>query len=283
MAAVKEPKQKEVNEKEAQNTTTQDEPAKLTSKEKKELKKQEKLRKKEEKQKNKKKKGVLSKIIPIFLFLAVISGAVAVLWFDVFSIRSKYLDTTLTKVPIVKDVLPISKEKTPQVTNEQLTAQINELQAKLDRSEADLKAAQSRNNEYIAEIDRLKVFSDQQLEFKKEKEEFERLVALKDPTAYSKFYETIYPENAQELYKEAVSTAARTKEFKDYIATYQAMDEAPAAKLLEQLILEDSNLVVLILKNIDKKKTAAILSEMTPENAATLTKALYPQTANQTP
>ena len=47
------------------------------------------------------------------------------------------------------------------------------------------------------------------------------MIALNDPKAYATFYETIAPENAEKLYKEAVNKQVVDKKFKDYVQTFE--------------------------------------------------------------
>lgn len=100
---------------------------------------------------------------------------------------------------------------------------------------------------------------------------------MNDPTAYSKFYENILQENAEELYEEANLTATREKELKQYLEIVNATDESASAEILETLIATDLDLVVLILRNINAELGGAILGEMTAENGATVLKRMAPE------
>lgn len=214
-------------------------------------------------QKPKKKKGCLiMTIISVF----IISVLVAILGFNAGGIRDKYLRGTLEKIPIVKNLLPPLEQNE---NGEGLTENISEEQKTIDSLTQEI---QNLN----AEITRLKAFEENQLKFKAEKEEFDRMIALSDSKAYSAFYESIAPENAEKLYKEAIGQANIDKNFKDYISTFENMKKDAASKILEELILTDMDLVITILQNLSSTKRSEILSTMDSKNAAAVTKLLSP-------
>lgn len=211
--------------------------------------------------KKKKKGGCLTKLIILSVFISLL---VAILGFNLGNIRDKYLRGTLEKIPIVKNLLPPIEETNimeEETLNEEET--VNSLISEIE----------NLNNE----IKRLKEFENAQAKFKKEKEEFDRLIALNDTKAYSEFYEKISPENAEKLYKEAIVKESLNKEFKDYIKTFENMKKDAASKILEELIITDMDLVISILSNLPSDNRAEILSVMDPKNAASVTKLLSPQ------
>ncbi len=263
--AVEAPQQNTSNAQSTENNTTQQ-----SSKEaKKELKAQRK------KEKKPGKVGLI--ILLVVLFLA---AAVVVTWiFDLFGLREQVYIPLLRNVPIVNNLLPPPADAagTPQVlSQEQLLAKVKDLETQLDKSDQDLKAANDKNKLFTDELTRLQAIENQQLDFKAEKEAYERAVAEKDPNAFVKFFESVSPETAESIYRELKGTVEDNKNLKNYVATYQNMDETAAAKVLEELVTTDMDLVVLILKNIDTKKTSAILASMTPANAARITKRMAP-------
>ncbi len=262
--AVEAPQQNNLNTQPADDNTTR-----LSSKEaKRELKAQ---------RKREKKPGKVGLIILfVFLFLAV---AAVVTWiFNIFDLREQVYIPLLRNVPIVSNLLPSPETAGAEqvLTQEQLLAKVQELETQLDKSDKDLKAANDKNKVFTDELTRLQAIEEQQLTFKAEKEAYERGVAENDPNAFVKFFESVSPETAESIYREIIGTVEENKNLKKYVATYQGMDETAAAKLLEELVTTDMDLVVLILKNIDNRKTSAILAAMTPANAARITKRMAP-------
>lgn len=205
------------------------------------------------------------KLIGIIITAFILALLVAILGFNVGGIRDKYIRKPLEKVPIIKNLLPPLK-------NEEENGK--ESEEELSQEQKQIEALTQEIKTLNEEIDRLKVFETNQNQFKTDKEQFDRLVALNDPKAYSSFYEKVSPENAEKLYKEAVSKVSLDKEFKEYISTFENMKKDAASKILEELVLTDIDLVTTILQNLTSLKRADILSAMDPQNAATITKLL---------
>ena len=216
-----------------------------------------------ENQPNKKRGRLFKFIIAGIIFIIILSISVAILGFNVGNIRDKYLRPGLERIPIINNLLPPLEE-------EQIQEQpVDEKQQTIDSLTVEIE-------ELNKEISRLKEFEQAQLEFKAEKEEFDKMIALNDPKAYSNFYETISPENAEELYKQAINQEVVDKEFKDYIQTFENMKKDAAATILEELIITDMDLVITILNNLSSKKRSEILSAMNPQNAASCSRLLSP-------
>ncbi|WP_250278419.1 MotE family protein [[Clostridium] colinum] len=213
----------------------------------------------DEEEPKKKKGGCLFKILIILIIIAI---PVALISFNVGNIRDKYLRPGLEKMPIIKNLLPPLEETEEEVP--------------IDEKQQTIDALTKEIEELNKEITRLKKFEETQLQFKAEKEEFDRMIALKEPKAYVDFYETIAPENAEELYKEAVNKQITDKKFKDYIRTFESMKKDAVATILEELMITDMDLVITILDNLPSEKRSEILSAMDPQNAASCSKLLAP-------
>ncbi|MBR1445137.1 MAG: hypothetical protein IJ583_16580 [Firmicutes bacterium] len=237
-------------------------------------------RKKEKKDKKKKEKKKGKGFLGFLLFILIIGGLVAILGFNVGGIREKYLRSTLEKIPVVKNLLPPAEgaenDEYSGMSQEQAVSRAKSLEVELEKNKAEMENYQKIISDKDTEIKRLKEFENAQVKFKTDKAEFDRLVALNDPDAYKKYYEQISPENAETLYKEVVQTAAADKELKDYVNTFENMKKGPAAKVLEELIGTDMDLVVRILNNISSEQRADILASMDPINAAACTKRMSP-------
>lgn len=213
---------------------------------------------------NKKGSGCLVKlIIAGIIFIIIVSITIAIIGFNVGNIRDRYLRPGLERIPIINNLLPPLEE-------EQIEEQpVDEQQQTIDSLTAEIE-------ELNKEIARLREFEQTQLEFRAEKEEFDRMIALNDPQAYANFYESISPENAEELYKQAINQEVMDKEFKDYIQTFETMKKDAATTILEELIITDMDLVITILDNLSSKKRSEILGAMDPQNAASCSRLLSP-------
>jgi flagellar motility protein MotE (MotC chaperone) len=189
------------------------------------------------------------------------------------------LNGFLQNIPIVKNLIPAENNiegEYASYTPEQLADEIDKFKTANEIDQETIKSLNEKNDLYVEEISRLKDFEDQQAVFKAEKEEFDRMIAMNDTGAYEAFYETVNPETAEILYKEAVIANQSSARVKEYIASFTAMDGGAAAEILEQMVPTDINLVVVIINALDPDTRAGILSEMTPENAAVVVKMTAP-------
>lgn len=229
----------------------------------KEIKKgEEKKQEKNKKEKKSKKNGCLIKIV---FFIIIIGILVWILGFNAFNIRDKYLRSGLEKIPIIKNILPPVEEK-----KEEKIAQKSENEKTIDELTKTI-------DEQNKEIQRLQVFEKSQLQFKKDKEEFDKMVALKEPKEYVAYYEKISPENAEKLYTQSIEKTKKDKKFKEYIKTFEAMKKEEVSAILEELLLTDTDLVITILENVSSEKRAEMLGAMSPKNASTCSRLLSPK------
>lgn len=244
----------------------------LTKKEKKALAKQEA---KNAKENGKKKKGGFIKFV---LFFLVILGAIyALLYFDVFGVRSKYLDATIQNTPVLQKIFPQTSE-TAKYTTSDYVNEINTLKAENEQLASQVEDLKAQNEAYVEQIGRLSPLEEEQVKFKEEKLRFDQMIAENDPNAYKTFYESIYPDTAKEEYNKIIGNQATNKEVSDYVARFTAMDESNAASILEIMANTDIDLVVQILNNMSADKSGAVLGAMTPESAAVVAKRMAPTT-----
>ncbi|WP_317367316.1 hypothetical protein [uncultured Tyzzerella sp.] len=213
--------------------------------------------------KKNKKGGCLVKFIILVIIIAM---PVTLISLNVGNIRDKYLRPGLERIPIIKNLLPPLETDTENETENEV---VDEKQHIIDSLTKEIEGLND-------EITRLKEFEQNQLQFKAEKEEFDKMIALNDPKAYSTFYESIAPENAEELYKQAINKEVTDKKFKGYIQTFETMKKDAVATILEELIITDMDLVITILENVSSDKRSEILSAMDPKNAASCSKLLAP-------
>lgn len=230
-------------------------------------------------EKNKAKGSSKKKIgcfVSIIVTILIVGTLIALIKFNVLGIGTK-LSGPLGNVPIIKNLLPTTEQDAfSNLTKEEL-ATLNQSLEETNSSYTEIIASlNNKIDELNSELSRLREIEDEQIQFKADKEEFDRLIALNDPSAYASFYESISPENAEELYKEAVTKNELSKEFKTYALTFENMKKDAAATVLEELISSDIDLVVQILEYLSSEKRADILSAMDSKNAAMCVKKMTP-------
>ncbi len=241
-----------------------------------------KAEKKAEKKKNKKKgkKKGKGKIIFLIILVLIVGAAVAVFGFNILNLRDEYVYPALRGLPVVGDWIPAEEsdeeDEYSGLTKEQLIVQNKKLASENKALEEDKKTLTDRISEDDKEITRLKEFESNQTKFQNEKAEFDRRIAENDIEAYKDYYESIYPENADAIYREVATQEAVDKELKQYVQTFEGMKKDAAAKVLEEMIGTDMDLVVRILNNISAEKRGDILSAMDAANAAAAAKQMAP-------
>ena len=206
---------------------------------------------------------------------------------DVGGFGSQVLAPVLADVPVLNKILPESEE-TESTTGEDyggysnLKDAVNDVEAlkvQLESAQATVNADAEKITELQNEVTRLKTFEDKQLEFQRIKNEFyeEVVYAEKGPGAdeYIKYYESMDPETAENLYKEVVKKEAVSDEIKEYAQAYSEMKPKQAAAIFEGMT-DNLDLVAKILGVMEPDDRGAILGVMDSTVAAKITKIMDP-------
>ena len=266
-------------------------------------KKEEKARKKEEKLKKKQEKKAArqesemaeeqetagGKLVVFFATIVIIAiwlGILALLVrLDVGGFGSTVLYPILKDVPYVNKILPEAKKKEeenedyPYKTLDEAIARIQELEGELDGSLQSDKDKDARIEELQAQVRKYRKYRDNEAAFETLKQEFYEEVVFGDDapdiSEYQKFYEAIDPDNAEVLYKEVVEQGQYNDKVNDYVKTYSSLKAKEAAAIFDTMT-DDMSLVKRILEKMTSESRADILSAMSEDNAAKLTKMLEP-------
>lgn len=268
--------------------------------EKKKLKQEQKLHRKEAKQKAREiaaeeanlsmdeEGGGFSVFVVTAIIIIVWLGILALLIkLDIGGFGSGVLAPVLSDVPVINKILPKSEE-TETIYSENYGGYTNLRDAvnDLEKVKLQLESAKATINEDAekisgleAEVTRLKTFEDKQLEFQRIKNEFyeEVVYAQKGPgpEEYLKYYQSMDPETAENLYKEVVREEAVADEIKKYAQAYSEMKPKQAAAIFEDMT-DNLDLVAKILGVMEPDDRGAILGVMNPEVAARITKIMDP-------
>ncbi|MCR5320277.1 MAG: hypothetical protein K6E48_03625 [Lachnospiraceae bacterium] len=223
-------------------------------------------------------------ILIIVVWLAILAVLVKL---DVGGIGSNILRPLLKDVPVINRILP---DDTPGVggdsdnvdgyTNlKDAVIQIRSLEQQLENVQSQKLSEDDELAQLKAEVERLKTFENQQVEFERIRTEFyqEVIYSEKGPGAdeYRKYYEEIDPTNAQFLYSQVVQEEELSQEITDYVAAYSAMKPKDAADIFNTMT-GDLNLVAKILENMESDARGKILAEMNEDTAAKVTKIMDP-------
>ena len=218
--------------------------------------------------------------IIILVWLGIIALLIKL---DVGGFGSQVLAPVLSDVPVLNKILPESEE-TESTTGEDyggysnLKDAVNDvesLKVQLESAQATVNADAEKITELQNEVARLKTFEDKQLEFQRIKNEFYEEVVYAEngpgPDEYVKYFESMDPETAENLYKEVVKTEAVSEEIKEYAQAYSEMKPKQAATIFEGMT-DNLDLVAKILGVMEPDDRGAILGVMDSTVAAKITK-----------
>lgn len=274
---------------------------------KKAAKKAEKARRKEEKRNRKlakkeaKKNGTTDefeeesgggKVAVVFVTLMIIVIWIAILavliHFDVGGFGSTVMQPILKDVPYVNKILPKTEEeetktkedsKYPYKTVDEAVAYIKELEKEL----ADAKESNSENDAYVADLEaqaaQWKEYKENEQKFEEEKAKFYKEVVFSDQAPdineYKKYYESIDPQNAENLYKQVVEQQEKDDDMSDYVKAYSQMKPKQAAAIFDTMT-DNLELVAKILSAMKADARGDILGNMKTDTAAKVTKLMEP-------
>ena len=227
-------------------------------------------------------------IVTLFIILIWLGILVLLVKMDVGGFGSNVLTPILKDVPVINKILP-SESTTETTKNEEAYGGYNSLKDAVEQIktlEKQLDQAQSTNATYAEQIDtlktevqRLKTFEDNQVEFQKIKEQFyeEVVYAENGPVAdeYRQYYEEMDPTTAEALYKQVIQTEAADKQMQEYANTFSNMQASEAAAILGNMT-DNLDLAASILKNLDVSTRGAILGAMDSAIAARIVKIMDP-------
>ena len=227
-------------------------------------------------------------IVTLFIILIWLGILVLLVKMDVGGFGSNVLTPILKDVPVINKILP-SESTTETTKNEEAYGGYKSLKDAVEQIktlEKQLDQAQSTNATYAEQIDtlktevqRLKTFEDNQVEFQKIKEQFyeEVVYAENGPGAdeYRQYYEEMDPTTAEALYKQVIQTEAADKQMQEYANTFSNMQASEAAAILGNMT-DNLDLAASILKNLDVSTRGAILGAMDSAIAARIVKIMDP-------
>lgn len=214
----------------------------------------------------------------VLIFLLIFALCIK---FDVGGFGSSVLTPLLKDVPVVNKILPDSGNETYSEAYSynnlaDANAKIKELQKQID----DLTSVNDSKDTVISdlesEVKRLETFETQQKNFEKLKREFDEKVVFTDNapdiTEYQKYYESIEPDNAADIYQRVIEQIQHNEKVTEQADMYAKMDPAQAASVLEIMTSGDLDLVCQIISAMKPAASAEILANMDPATAAKITK-----------
>ena len=231
--------------------------------------------------------GKLLSAVLIFMIIVVwLAAMVILIKLDVGHFGSRIVRPVLKDVPVINMILPAASDdeaanetSLPYKNLAEALAQIDALNATVAADQEKIQNMTEQIQEKDNEIVRLKGFEDDQERFVQLKNEFYNEVvygnSAPDADTYIKWYESIDPDAAEEIYRQVVAQQQASSEIKDLATTYAEMEPASAAKILETM-KGDLDTVTKIMQEMASSDRAEIMAEMDPDFAANITKKLMP-------
>lgn len=250
------------------------------------------MAKKDKKVKVENEEGLASRIVSgIFVVLIILVWLIilaVLIKLDIGGFGSSVLRPVLKDVPVINKILPeptdeeikqeLEEENSQVATLSQAKQLIEELQDENEGLTKDNKELKESVEDLNKEIERLKVFETEQNNFQKQKEEFYNEIVYgenaPDADTYIEWYESIDAANAEAIYRQVISNNQADADLKNLAKTYENMEPAEAAAVLEKLGNLDT--VAEILSAMKADKRAKVMDEMDTGFAANVTKKLMP-------
>ena len=223
-------------------------------------------------------------LIIIIIWLAILALLVKM---DVGGFGSTVLAPVLKDVPYINKILPATDESElgtedteyPYQTLDEAVAYIKELELELQTAQE----GSSENSAYVAQLEsevaKLQQYEQNEADFENEKAQFYEEVVFNDKapdiSEYQKYYESIDPANAEELYKEVVQQEQTSQELTDYVSTNSQMKPKEAAAIFDTMT-DNLELVAKILNQMDRQSAANILGKMDSQTAAKVSELMEP-------
>lgn len=237
----------------------------------------------EKKEKKGKGTAILICVLIVVTWLSVMALLIKC---DVGGFGSEVLRPVFKDVPIIKYILPGPSDEEvaiesdyPYDTLEEAIEQLEIRDAAIGSKDAEIVSLNDRIKELESEVLRLKVFEEDKEKLEQEKNKFYNEIvygdSAPDTDIYIEWYNSIDAEHAEKIYREIIEADKADAEIKELAATYESMDAAKAAKILESMG-NDMDTVALIMNNMSSKARGEVLAAMTPEFAASVTKKLLP-------
>lgn len=223
---------------------------------------------------------VLTALIVFLIVLIWLAILALLIKFDVGGLGSEVLRPVLKDIPVINRILPdVSEEQEayenayPYKNLSEAVEYIKELEKSVDKYREENSDYAIRQAEMQKEIDSLRHYEEEQDEFAKLREAFDREVVFneKAPTTdeYLKWYASMYPNNAAKIYEALLEKQMIEDDIQKYADYLAGMDAGDAAAILSEWP-SDIDQICRVLECMKKSFVSEVLAEMEPLFAARL-------------
>ncbi|TCT16424.1 flagellar motility protein MotE (MotC chaperone) [Natranaerovirga pectinivora] len=235
--------------------------------------------------------SIISILIGVGITVLLLGGFILLIKLDIAGLGNQVMRPLINDVPVLNLMLPkekvrenqleIDKKENPYAfeTVEEAVYRLKELEVVVANKNSEIRNLNEETDRLRREVSRLQEFENRYIDFLEDKSKFDEVVVFNDKAPdineYKQFYESIFPQNAAQIYERVIEQYLYDEQAKKYAETYQSMKPGEAARILETMTT-DLDLVVLILKNINTEQRAKILGAMNPTTAARITRMMAP-------
>lgn len=229
---------------------------------------------------------VVSAIIVILIIVVWLAILAVLVKADVGHFGSNVLRPVLKDVPVINKILPAASED--ELVNEsdyeyatmsQALARIAELETENSEYKTQIESLNETITDQTSEIERLKVFEENQEAFQTAKDQFYTEIVYgdnaPDTSAYVDWYNQIDSANAELIYSQILGAQKADLETQELAKSYSAMKPEEAAAILEEMT-NDLDSVANILNSMSSEDRGKIMAKMNTQFAANITKKLLP-------
>ncbi len=251
--------------------------------------------------------GVATIVVTFFIILIWVIIMILLIKLDVGGFGSNVLAPIIKDVPGLNRILPEGTYTVTQSSGNvesgenhdaELVSSLDEANLYIKRLENELRKEMEENTDLQEQVDklqteveRLEPFEKEQADFEAQKEDFYKNVVYADnapdPAEYQKYYETIEPDVAAQIYAQILQNQSDDLELDEYVNAYSSMKAKEAASIFDEMIKNDANgdsvrLVSKILGKMGADNRGAILDKMNEEYSAKVTDYMEPSTHTAT-
>ncbi len=225
-------------------------------------------------------------VLIIVVLLILVVGVGAMIKFDVFKLGTEVIGPSIKDVPVLNMILPEMPEEVTEEeaanynfeTIEEVVEVLKITENLLKESAQEAEKISEQLKQLTAEVERLKVFEGNQVQFEADQKAFDDLVASNsEAIVFKDWFEKMNPENAAEIYAQVIEEVKYDEDLKGLVDIYQSMKPAQAASILEDMTVTQMALVSSIVKNLSADQSADVLGNMEPATAAKITTYLSPE------
>lgn len=240
--------------------------------------------------KKKKKSGLFSFLFPILLVVSIIFG----LWAyfikaNKFGLGERFRGS-LKNIPVVRMVLPPNPdpEAAEYMSEDQLAEKYEEFRAKVkelgkqveeqQKTIGELQKYKDNEQKMVNETSQQKASNEQEkkkIEEERKKLEQEKLkfaeqIKQQDEKGFTEYFENMDKDIAAQIYEKIMREKQVDEEVANFVKTFENMEPANAADILENMGFGNIDLVSNIMKLMKRQAAAEIMGNMDPVFAANL-------------